>query len=168
MSKDTQIRKSDNLTCGRSAAIIQSAAENLLRSSFSVQIVCHSSRGNLRFADHPGVIAFVAPLECLAGHSFGALLLIALWPTSLKAVQERREPLGPDSTPAGPEARSPHIMASMFRWDDWVSRIPEWEESAWRALRTVSFQPSCSHIVRSPAYRLAEWMANSGSIGRDS
>ena len=43
-------------TDGPSAAIIQSAAENLLRSSFSVQIVCHSSRGNFRFADHLLVI----------------------------------------------------------------------------------------------------------------
>jgi hypothetical protein len=29
---------------------------------------------------------------------------------------------------------SPHILASMFRWDDSVSRIPESEESAWLAL----------------------------------
>jgi len=42
------------LADGRSAAFIQSAAENLLRSSFSVQIVCHSSRGNFRFADYTG------------------------------------------------------------------------------------------------------------------
>ena len=51
----------------------------------------------------------------------------------LKAVQERRGPLGPDSTPAGLDARSPHILASMFRWDDGVSRIPESEGSAWLA-----------------------------------
>jgi hypothetical protein len=53
-------------------------------------------------------------------------------PRSL-VVQKRREPLGPDSTPAGLEARSPHILASMFRWDDWVSRIPESEGPAWLA-----------------------------------
>jgi hypothetical protein len=42
--------------------------------------------------------------------------------------------VGPDLTPACPEAGSSHILASMFRWDDWVSRIPESEGSAWLAL----------------------------------
>jgi hypothetical protein len=43
-----------------------------------------------------------------------------------------QRPTGLDASQ--PEASSPHILASMFRWDDWVSRIPESEGSAWLAL----------------------------------
>src|SRR5579864_3399892 len=49
-----------------------------------------------------------------------------------------------------------HILASRFRWDDWASRLPGSEGSAWLAQRSVSFQPGWLRILRSPADHRAE------------
>src|SRR5437899_10112583 len=86
-----------------------------------------------------------APIESPAGGFLGPLLFVAPWPTFLNVVQERRKLLGPDSYASGPEAMSPHILASMFRWDDWVFRIPESEGS--RSEEHTSELQSLRHLV---------------------